>query len=524
MNGRNEAQIKSVEEMIGRFTSELLMELPSWKKQLMENPQQLETVEKIVHQKFARGADMLVAGLISIVVASSRFGDASEKTRSGFSRPLGKGREQTIRIRLLGGLLLWATTLYCPPKKRLFRKDTSPRVGLNVTLAQFGFGKGVSPALQSRVARQVALCPSISFAHKELKRDGVELDGKAVRRIAYQCGEGLLQLRRHQIELWRDGKLPAGDELVGKRVSVQIDGGRIKIRGDMKAKTPVPEATDANGLLMEDAPGRSRKEPSRTFDADWREPKLVTIFVHDEDGKMTKHTQATIDGTLLGPDVIAELVAMHLHRLGAAQATSVTFVADGAPWIWDRIDKIILLAELGDVPTHQVLDCCHAVHHVSLALASLGLSTTERMPLYREHRTHIRNGQWRRVVEELSSLQDADQPIKELETEIAYLRRHGEAGRLSFVSFRRQGLPCGSGAIESSIRRVINLRLKSNAMFWKSDHAEQMLQVRGQVVSDRWDSQMLNLANFRRTQAAEDWKWTPRPMSCKVEDHPVTAV
>jgi len=67
----------------------------------------------------------------------------------------------------------------------------------------------------------------------------------------------------------------------------------------------------------------------------------------------------------------------------------------------------------------------------------------------------LRNGQWRRVVEELSRLQDTQQPIKELKTEIAYLRRHGEAGRLSFVSFRRQGLPCGSGAIESSIRRVI---------------------------------------------------------------------
>lgn len=48
----------------------------------------------------------------------------------------------------------------------------------------------------------------------------------------------------------------------------------------------------------------------------------------------------------------------------------------------------------------------------------------------------------------------------------AYLRRHGEAGRLSYVTFRSQGLPCGSGAFESSIRRVINLRLKRNAMFW----------------------------------------------------------
>ncbi len=524
MNGRNDAQIKSVEEMIGRFTSELLGELPTWKNQLTENPQQLESLEKTVHQCFARGSDMLVAGLISIVIADSQFDDASEKTRTRFSRPLHKGKERTIRIRLLGGLLVWATTLYCPPKKKRFRKDTSPRVGLNITLAQFGFGKGVSPALQSRVARQVALCPSISFAHKELKRDGVDLDVKAVRRITYQCGEGLLQLRRHQIELWRNGKLPASDEVAGKRVSVQIDGGRIKIRGDMKAKTVAPEATDANGLLIEDAPGRSRRKPARTFDADWREPKLVTIFVHDEHGKMIKNSQATIDGTLLGPDVIAELVAMHLHRLGAAKATSVTFVADGAPWIWDRIDKIIQLAKLGDVPTHQVLDCCHAVHHVSLALAALGLTTEERMPLYREHRTLLRNGQWRRVVEELSSLQDTDKPIKELKTEIAYLRRHGEAGRLSFVSFRRQGLPCGSGAIESSIRRVINLRLKSNAMFWKSENAEQMLQVRSQVVTDRWDAQMLNLAEFRRTQAADTWKWKPRPMSCKVEDHTTIAV
>ena len=524
MFGRNQVQIKSVEDMVGRFTSELFSLVPDWKDRLNEDPQQLESLEKTVHQCFARGADMLVAGLIAMVIADKRLSEATERTRKRFSRALHKGRERTVRIRLFGGLLLWATVLYCPPKKRRFRKDDQIQVGLHATLAQFGFGKGVSPALQSRVARQVALCPSISFAHKELRRDGVDLDAKTVKRITYQCGEGLLQLRRHQIELWQKGELPAGDQVAGKRVSVQIDGGRIKIRGDLKSKTIVDQATDADGLLIEDAPGRSRGESSRTFDADWREPKLVTIFVHDENGKMTKKSQATIDGTLLGPDAIAELVAMHLHRLGAAKATSVTFVADGAPWIWDRIDKIIQLSKLGDVPTHQVLDCCHAVHHISLALASLGLSSDERMPLYREHRTLLRNGQWRRVVEELSSLQNIAKPIKELETEIAYLHRHGEAGHLSYVSFRRQGLPCGSGAIESSIRRVINLRLKSNAMFWKRENAELMLQVRSQVVTDRWDAQMMELANFRRTQAADDWKWEPQPMSCKVEDQHTVAV
>lgn len=47
------------------------------------------------------------------------------------------------------------------------------------------------------------------------------------------------------------------------------------------------------------------------------------------------------------------------------------------------------------------------------------------------------------------------------------------------------GLPVGSGAIESSIRRVINLRLKGNGIFWKEENAESMLQLRSMVISDR---------------------------------------
>ena len=34
---------------------------------------------------------------------------------------------------------------------------------------------------------------------------------------------------------------------------------------------------------------------------------------------------------------------------------------------------------------------------------AIGMNDQERMPLYREHRTLLRNGQWRRVVEELTA-------------------------------------------------------------------------------------------------------------------------
>src|SRR5438876_837833 len=35
-----------------------------------------------------------------------------------------------------------------------------------------------------------------------------------------------------------------------------------------------------------------------------------------------------------------ELLAFHLHRLGAGRAEVVAFVADGAPWGWERLDWV----------------------------------------------------------------------------------------------------------------------------------------------------------------------------------------
>lgn len=516
VDGPNGAPIVSVEEMAGRFYAEMLLLVPVWKQRLSAQPDQLMELESEVQTAFSRGADLLLAGLIAVVMKQAEFDAACEQTRHEFLQPLARGRKRTIRVRLLGGLVMWVASLYCEPLRRA-RRSGEEFSGLYVELAQFGFGKGVTPGLQSRVARQAALCPSFQLAREELLRSGVKLDVKTVRRITYQCGVDLLRLRKHWLLLWRAGKLPAGTELRGQRVTVQIDGGRTKIRGALRPKPPSAEKTDADGLLLENAPGRSKKRPAQTFAADWREPKLMTIFVHDEQGQMAKHSQATLDGTFLGPDAMAELVAMHLHRLGAAKALSITFASDGAVWIWDRIATIVSLAKVDQVPIHEVLDCCHAAHHISLALAALGLSEAQRMPLYREYRKLLRNGQWRRVVEELSDLAVDEPDNEKLQTEIAYLRKHGEAGRLSYVHFRSLGIPLGSGAIESSIRRVINLRLKSNGMFWGEPQAETMLQVRAQVISNRWDQRLNEMRELTRRDGRHDWTWEPQAMSCKSE-------
>lgn len=523
VDGRDGEFIQSADEMLGRFNGEVYPKLGDWQRRLKEDPAELETIEREVHQMFGRGAGLVVAGLISVVMQTQEFARTAEATRQGYSIPLAKGRNQKMAMRLLGGMMTWITSLYCEPLRRKNADEQEEVSGLHVEQVQFGFAKKVSPGLESQVSRQSALCPSFELAREELRRGGVALDVKAVRRVAQQCGEKLLKLRTSDLTRWRAGTLTSTDELAGQRVTVQIDGGRTKLRGVLKTAAPATETLNDEGLIISDAAGRSKARAKRTFAAEWREPKLMTIFIHNEKGRLEKKTKMTIDGTFSGPDAMAELVAMHLHRLGAARALSITFVSDGAIWIWDRIDQIVAQAGIPKmVPIYQVLDNCHATHHISLALASLGVSSEERMPLYRDLRTRLRDGQWKHVVSELQTFADDEPQNSALQTELNYLRRHGQAGRLNYTSFRKLGLPLGSGAIESGIRRVINMRLKGNGIFWLEDHAEEMLQLRALVITNRWDDQLQRLRSWSRKQQLANWHWTPRQMSSQLESQTTT--
>ncbi|RCJ42041.1 hypothetical protein A6770_35295 [Nostoc minutum NIES-26] len=46
----------------------------------------------------------------------------------------------------------------------------------------------------------------------------------------------------------------------------------------------------------------------------------------------------------------------------------------------------------------------------------------------------------------------------------------------------------GSGAIESLIRQVVNLRIKGNSKFWLKENAEIMLHLRCQWIAGSWDN------------------------------------
>ena len=116
-------------------------------------------------------------------------------------------------------------------------------------------------------------------------------------------------------------------------------------------------------------------------------------------------------------------------------------------------------------------------------------------------------------MKELQQHADKDDENEKLVTEISYLQRYGEAGRLAYPFFMGLGVPLGSGAIESSIRRVINMRLKGNGIYWLKDNAESMLQLRSLVISNRWDERIQLMRIGKKSRCLTSWHWSPSPMN-----------
>jgi len=60
--------------------------------------------------------------------------------------------------------------------------------------------------------------------------------------------------------------------------------------------------------------------------------------------------------------------------------------------------------------------------------------------------------------------------------------------RMDYATSRNHQMPIGSGAIESAIRRVVNLRVKSNATYWLRENAETMIRLRAWIKAGRGEN------------------------------------
>jgi hypothetical protein len=316
-----------------------------------------------------------------------------------------------------------------------------------------------TPALASEVAQLAAALSSFEDARARLRQMGVVMSIRRIAAVSYHFAQRARQ--RQELE-----GMGIGGSLAGKRVVISLDGGRLRIRKKKR--------------------GRKTKKGRSRYHTDWREPKLLVIYVVDERGRISQEFAPVIDGTLQGPDEIYRFLELYLSQLEITEAVKILFIADGAKWIWTRVAP--LLQRLGlEGGCRELVDFYHVVEHINTLAA---LKTSWRPPERKRWASRQRRRLWRGEVKAfIAEIEKFCQGRrgKAWTRERDYLLRNARAGRLDYAKSRRAKLPMGSGTMESAIRRVVNLRLKGASIFWTQEHAEQMLLLRTYYKSKRWE-------------------------------------
>ena len=248
-------------------------------------------------------------------------------------------------------------------------------------------------------------------------------------------------------------------------IVVSIDGGRIRIRS--KKRGP-----------------KTAKKRNR-FRGQWREVKLFVIYVVDEEGNKIKKELPIIDGIIGSPQTVFNLLKNYLVGLDLNNVNNLVFVADGAPWIWKRINQLL---EDMTLPAHtkvyQVLDYYHAVEHLNALAKQLYKSKRDQSKWTKSCKELLHAGKIDEFITKIK-LDSKHKKGKLVKSEKGYFINN--ADRLIYKMCKDNGLPQGSGAIESGVRRVVNLKMKGNSIYWKEDSANDMLFIRSFYKAGRWE-------------------------------------
>jgi hypothetical protein len=339
------------------------------------------------------------------------------------------------------------------------RKKKKRQAGLYAGLVLLGIYERCTPHFSSEVGMLAAMLGSFDEAQQVLAARGVELGLKSIRRITYRSAQ-----RARMVQQMADVELDMGDAATGRRLVVCVDGGRVRLRENKR--------------------GRKTKKGRTRYTGAWREPKLFIIYVVDAAGKKMKTCAPLIDGTLQGPDVLFSLLLSYLRQLNIQARDVLLFVADGAQWIWNRVPALVQALGLASHQLFELLDFFHVAQHLhAVSKLRKDWKPTQRKRWVTHQRQQLLQGQVDHVISAIRSL-CRGRNSKAIRTHLNYFLKHRQ--RMAYDKIAALKLPIGSGAIESAIRRVVNLRLKGPCIFWCKGHAEDLLMLRSYFKSGRW--------------------------------------
>ena len=407
-----------------------------------------------LHHKLAGLRDGM--GLLKLV-ASKKMGDRAAKFVRSLAKPFHSQGPRAKKVQLRGGVTVTLNITYyhrstCPDKAA-----KKSRRGMYPMLMLLGIADGFTPGVRQRMMRCAALLGSYEEAVQMLADEGIRICVNTLRKVTAGMGEMLARLTSL-------GSVKASGNAAGRRIVVTTDGGRVRLREKRRGKTKK---------------GRKRFKPA------WREPRLFMIYATDEKGRLDPAFAPIIDGSLGSCDQLFRLLLAYLKGLNVAAASRVLFVADGAAWIWKRVPSLITSLGLTTEQVQQRIDFWHAVEYLGKIADSSSLKGKQKTQWWKTQKSRLYRGEIGSVVDAIRTLVGTD-PSTDQETWLNYFMNHGLTHRRMDYSLSvRDHLPIGSGAIESAVRRVINLRVKSNATYWLRENAETIIRFRAWIKAGR---------------------------------------
>ncbi len=431
-------------------------------------------VEQQLHAKVAAQiCDPLVACLLRDAVNGGELTQRASELVSLRKHSRLQDSKQEVRVRLLGGTLQSVVVPYFLIRAPRGKGRPTKRRGTNGNgfyphLELLGIHGRVSPALASLAASQLARSP-VEEALSALNDQGIKVDSKTLTRIGQGIAQRALEFRAGLIKRLHSGG--QGQLCKGKRIAIAVDGGRIRTR-------------DYNGR-------RRRSTRRRRFKGEWREPKVFVIYELDSAGRRNRKGLRIYEGTMGPADDCFELLAAYLCYIGAHEADELVVVADGANWVWNRIENLLKVTGIDRAKVTEVVDFYHVAERFHEVAKTVSSWTDEQRAKWVKARLHqVREAQLAEAIAACEVLKKGRR--SKAVTKLSNYFRNNEA-RMDYQNCRRRRLPMGSGAVESGIRRIINLRLKGNGIFWGIQNAEGLIHLRSHLLAGRW-SQLIETA------------------------------
>jgi hypothetical protein len=246
-----------------------------------------------------------------------------------------------------------------------------------------------------------------------------------------------------------------------KQIVAQIDGGMVPV--------VMPDAT------------RTDKRKGKTLS--WREAKISLAHAK---GSRTPVYGGGIEG---GVEEAGRRLFACAVRAGFGADSRVHAVGDGAPWIVGQIEE-----RFGEQGSY-LIDFYHVCEYLSAAAKTIAPDAAAGKVWMETQKDALKTGRVDAVLKALAPHREAlDVSDDQAPVRVCHRYLDAREGQLKYREALAEGLPIGSGEIESAHRYVAQKRLKLPGAWWLVEHAEHMLALRINRLNGDWEAYWTVLA------------------------------